>query len=114
MKERLEPPYLEQIGLIPSSASISKRLVRMKTAILYKQQKFNLLREESEGFAMLCTLITSNMLVGMDAYMKFYRPKGKTVQEIKEIREGVIKSRVDFVLGSVRELIGYFDLSPSK
>jgi hypothetical protein len=113
MKERLESLYLERIGLIPSSAVVERKFVRIKTSILYKQQKFNLLQEESEGFAMLSALFTCNLLSSFDTYQNYYKGS-KTLEEIRHIRSEHLSSRVKFVLHSTISLIGYFDLSPSK
>ncbi|KAJ1568862.1 THO complex subunit 2, partial [Cladochytrium tenue] len=113
LKERLEPENLEAIGLIPSHVAFKRKSIRMNTAILYKQQKFNLLREESEGFSMLETHVASNLLSPLDTYMQLYKGK-KTVQEILALREEHLGQRVEFVLHCVTSLIGYFDLSPSK
>ena len=55
LRERLEPETLEAAGLLSSAALFSKKQIRINTAQLYRQQKYNLLREESEGFAKLVT-----------------------------------------------------------
>lgn len=55
--ERLEAETLEAAGVLSSAAAFNKRQVRINTAMLYRQQKFNLLREESEGFAKVITAL---------------------------------------------------------
>ena len=55
LKARLDPETLEQAQLIPSQLLLNQKLVRTKTKLFYKQQKYNLLREESEGYAKLIT-----------------------------------------------------------
>ncbi|RKP18420.1 hypothetical protein ROZALSC1DRAFT_29898, partial [Rozella allomycis CSF55] len=57
MKERLEPGLLEAAGIIPSATMFSRRIVRINTQKVYRQTKFNLLREESEGFAKLAVCL---------------------------------------------------------
>ena len=52
-KERLEPDLLEAANLIYSSVNWSKKQIRINTALLYKQHRFNLFREETEGYARL-------------------------------------------------------------
>ena len=50
-----EGEFLEECGLIPSAAGWKEEEVRVNTRLVYTQQKFNLLREESEGYAKLIT-----------------------------------------------------------
>nr|CDS33837.1 tho complex subunit 2 [Hymenolepis microstoma] len=85
LMERLSDETLEQISLISSHSQTRTRYVRIKTRLFYKQQKFNLLREESEGYAKLM-IDLSNTPVGS--------------------AEGC--------LTHVRSLIGYFDLDPNR
>uniref|UniRef100_A0A3P9JYT3 THO complex subunit 2 n=1 Tax=Oryzias latipes TaxID=8090 RepID=A0A3P9JYT3_ORYLA len=54
LKERLDPETLESLGLIKQAHQFNQKIVKIKTK-LYKQQKFNLLREENEGYAKLIT-----------------------------------------------------------
>jgi THO complex subunit 2 len=51
------------------------------------QQKFNLLREESEGYSKLVTELT---------------------------RSELSESNVESVIGTVQSLVGYFDLDPNR
>ena len=44
---------MESLGLIKQSQQFNQRSVKIKTKLFYKQQKFNLLREENEGYAKL-------------------------------------------------------------
>lgn len=53
MRRVLEPPVLEQLGLIRDT--FPKMGIRQATNILYKQANYNLLREETEGYAKLAT-----------------------------------------------------------
>uniref|UniRef100_A0A3B3VA06 THO complex subunit 2 n=1 Tax=Poecilia latipinna TaxID=48699 RepID=A0A3B3VA06_9TELE len=70
LKERLDPETLESLGLIKQAHQFNQKIVKIKTK-LYKQQKFNLLREENEGYAKLITElgqdlsgnITSNLVL---------------------------------------------------
>ncbi len=55
--ERLEPTLLEEAALLTSAAAFSKKVARVNTASLYRQQKYNLLREESEGFSKVVVLL---------------------------------------------------------
>lgn len=55
LKERLDAETLENMGLVQSKALFQQKYVKTKTKLYYKQQKFNLLREESEGYSKLIT-----------------------------------------------------------
>ena len=46
---------LENVGLVKNSQQFQQKYVKIKTKLYYKQQKFNLLREENEGYAKLLT-----------------------------------------------------------
>ncbi|EME32701.1 THO complex subunit 2 [Galdieria sulphuraria] len=46
---------LESNGLLSSSTQWTRRAIRTNTRLFYTQEKFNLLREETEGFAKLIT-----------------------------------------------------------
>ncbi|RKP07716.1 transcription factor/nuclear export subunit protein 2-domain-containing protein [Thamnocephalis sphaerospora] len=69
--------------------------VRRRTTMIYKQQKFNLLREESEGYAKLVTELTREM------------PKNG-------VPAAVVEKRAQETLHRVQSLIGYFDLDPNR
>ncbi len=58
--ERLEPLFLEGIGIIASADLLNKKLIKLNTAVYYRQQKFNLLREESEGFSRLLVMLAES------------------------------------------------------
>ena len=49
LMERCEGEFLEEAGLFPSALGWKKKEVRVNTKLVYTQQKFNLLREESEA-----------------------------------------------------------------
>lgn len=57
LRERLEAELLEEAGLLQSAQLFNKKQIRINTSMLYKQQKYNLLREESEGFAKLVCVL---------------------------------------------------------
>lgn len=85
LMERLSDETLEQISLISSHMQTRTRYVRIKTRLFYKQQKFNLLREESEGYAKLIVDLSN-------------APLGSA----------------EVCITHVRSLIGYFDLDPNR
>ena len=55
IKERLEIDTLQDCNLLKMKKVFYTRFIKVKTKLFYKQQKFNLLREESEGYAKLIT-----------------------------------------------------------
>lgn len=88
--ERLELDFLELAGLIPSSALLGKKIVRNNTANTYKQHKFNLLREESEGYSKLVIELSIDLPIASDP------------------------GKVALALRNIQALIGYFDLDPNR
>nr|XP_023020410.1 THO complex subunit 2 [Leptinotarsa decemlineata] len=54
LKERLEIDTLQEVGVLKNNSFYSK-FIKVKTKLYYKQRKFNLFREECEGFAKLVT-----------------------------------------------------------
>ncbi|XP_056665928.1 THO complex subunit 2-like isoform X2 [Monodelphis domestica] len=87
LKERLEPETLESLGLIKQSQQFIQKSVKIKTKLFYKQQKFNLLREENEGYA-------------------------KLIAELGQDLSGHITS--DLILENIKSLIGCFNLDPNR
>ena len=55
IKERLEIDTLQDCSLLKTKKIFYSRFIKVKTKLFYKQQKFNLLREENEGYAKLIT-----------------------------------------------------------
>lgn len=53
MRQILDPPVLQELGLIRST--FARLGIRLSTNLLYRQANYNLLREETEGFAKLTT-----------------------------------------------------------
>ncbi|XP_066227917.1 THO complex subunit 2-like [Saccopteryx leptura] len=87
LKERLDPETLESLGLIKQSQQFNQRSVKIKTKLFYKQQKFNLLREENEGYA-------------------------KLIVELGQDLSENITSKL--ILENIKSLIGCFNLDPSR
>uniref|UniRef100_A0A803XVD1 THO complex subunit 2 n=1 Tax=Meleagris gallopavo TaxID=9103 RepID=A0A803XVD1_MELGA len=84
---RLDPETLESLGLIKQSQQFNQKSVKIKTKLFYKQQKFNLLREENEGYA-------------------------KLIAELGQDLSGNITS--DLILENIKSLIGCFNLDPNR
>ncbi|KAL2342397.1 hypothetical protein Fmac_003682 [Flemingia macrophylla] len=90
LQERCEEEFLGEAELIKIKAQELKgKEVRVNTRLLYQQTKFNLLREESEGYAKLVTLLC--------------RDSKAPTQKASAATIGIIKS-----------LIGHFDLDPNR
>uniref|UniRef100_A0A3Q3X0R8 THO complex subunit 2 n=1 Tax=Mola mola TaxID=94237 RepID=A0A3Q3X0R8_MOLML len=87
LKERLDPETLESLGLIKQAHQFNQKIVKIKTKLFYKQQKFNLLREENEGY-------------------------GKLITELGQDLSGNITSHL--ILESIKSLIGCFNLDPNR
>ncbi|XP_024602911.1 THO complex subunit 2 isoform X8 [Neophocaena asiaeorientalis asiaeorientalis] len=87
LKERLDPETLESLGLIKQSQQFNQKSVKIKTKLFYKQQKFNLLREENEGYA-------------------------KLIAELGQDLSGNTTS--DLILENIKSLIGCFNLDPNR
>lgn len=80
-------------------AALQRAYVKRNTTLFFKQSKYNLLRESSEGFSCLIVLLT-----GPDAL------HSSPADEI----QGDIATRAKRVWGKVMALIGYFNLSPPR
>ncbi|XP_065616402.1 THO complex subunit 2 isoform X3 [Quercus suber] len=89
-QERCEEEFLWEAEMIKIKAQdLKNKEVRVNTRLLYQQTKFNLLREESEGYAKLVTLLC--------------RDSEASTQNVSAATIGIIKS-----------LIGHFDLDPNR
>ncbi|KAG8920996.1 THO complex subunit 2 [Tulasnella sp. 417] len=101
-RDRLEFGLLGLAKLV-DLAKVSSRVARVRTAMLYKQRKFNLLRETNEGYSKLISEITS--LVGPPHSSETGQPTESLVTIRKRARAAWEK-----VVGT----IGYFDLDPNR
>ncbi|CAA7023649.1 unnamed protein product [Microthlaspi erraticum] len=89
-QERCEEEFLWEAEMVKIKAQDLKgKEVRLNTRLLYQQTKFNLLREESEGYAKLVTLLC--------------RGSASSSHNTSAATMGIIKS-----------LIGHFDLDPNR
>ncbi|XP_058449396.1 THO complex subunit 2 [Malaya genurostris] len=86
LKERLEIDTLQDVGTIKNRSFYTK-FIKVKTKLYYKQRRFNLFREESEGYAKLITELNQDFNETI------------TVQSILEI---------------IKSLIGCFNLDPNR
>lgn len=96
-RERLETSLSSNAGLIPDKSMFDKKEIRMKTGLFYKQNKFNLLREQSEGYSKLTAELTSSL-----------------APPLTPLTSAAIEDRARPVWEKVISLIGYFDLDPNR
>ncbi|XP_017047454.1 THO complex subunit 2 [Drosophila ficusphila] len=86
LKERLEIDTLQEVGIVKNKSFYSK-FIKVKTKLYYKQRRFNLFREESEGFAKLITELN---------------------QEFEE------STTPESIMDIIKSLIGCFNLDPNR
>ncbi|XP_063849502.1 THO complex subunit 2-like isoform X3 [Scylla paramamosain] len=87
LKERLEIETLGDAGIVRHKKNFHTKQIKVKTKLFYKQQKFNLLREETEGYAKLVTELN---------------------QEITD------RITPNSMIQVIRSLIGGFNLDPNR
>ncbi|EIW70014.1 hypothetical protein TREMEDRAFT_29485 [Tremella mesenterica DSM 1558] len=95
----ISPHTLLQLGLHPiphNPQALQRSLVKRNTTLFFKQSKYNLLRESSEGFSGLIVLLT-----GPDALTSDFTHTARI-------------ARAKRLWGKVMSLIGYFNLSPPR
>ncbi|XP_023289928.1 THO complex subunit 2 isoform X2 [Orussus abietinus] len=85
LKERLEIDTLQDVGTL-KNRNFQTKFIKVKTKLYYKQRKFNLFREESEGYS-------------------------KLIVELNQERPA---NEVAPTLEIVKSLIGYFNLDPNR
>ncbi|KAG2361997.1 transcription factor/nuclear export subunit protein 2-domain-containing protein [Suillus spraguei] len=102
-RERLDLTLLASAGLVSDKMSFDKKEIRTRTGLFYKQNKFNLLREQSEGYSKLSVELTSSL--GPAHSHADARP----VESYASIED-----RARQVWEKVISLIGYFDLDPNR
>nr|CAG8487603.1 15373_t:CDS:10 [Entrophospora candida] len=96
IKTRLDVSLLHNAGLV-DEFNFNKRAVRINTAILYKQQKYNLMREESEGYSKIVCELASNC-----------------DPTFTDENENDRNQRANSLLELIKTLIGYFHLDPNR
>lgn len=91
---RLEPEILYVTKLTSTvPQDYSRRYMQIRTSLYYKQKRFNLIREESEGYSKLITELTS-MLDSSNEFEDTYT--------------------IDLALNTIKSLIGCFKLDGNK
>lgn len=98
---RLELPLLVLAGLV--NDKLPGKAPRIRTAMFFKQRKFNLLRETNEGYSKL--VVEMNSFVGAAHSSETGRPT--------EPRSTITK-RAESAWEKLVGYIGYFDLDPNR
>lgn len=88
---RANPSSIEDIE--GQSEMLRKRMMKINTAMVYKQQKYNLLREETEGYSKLLVVLS-------------VMPNSESILEVP--------SDVHHYIKNILSLIGYFDMDPNR
>jgi len=110
--------FLYETGLIPFPADlVAKQATCVNTGLHYKQQRFNLLREETEGDSHLATELISAMGPGLVSHLVpadsgqgdlTAYPHLRSILlpgETSQIRD----SRIENVSNNIQAMIGFFD-----
>lgn len=92
-RERLDAKLLVALGLINNAGTFDKRQVVVNSRHLYRQQKFNLLREENEGY--------SKLLSEVETF----------IQRCPNVASD---SKARQLTTNIQSLVGYFDLDPNR
>lgn len=108
--ERTDSEFVKAVGVSDVQA-FDKKYIRAKTAYLYTQSKFNLLREESQGFSKLLVLLSECNIPSIESlYLTF---KGK-LKDLRDIRDKIVKEEAERVLDQILRLIGTFELDSNR
>ncbi|KAE8184966.1 hypothetical protein CF336_g7596, partial [Tilletia laevis] len=127
--ERLELPLLHRLNLFPEPLNtINARVAKVNTSINYKQDKYNLLREENEGYTALIKLLLESIgpalkpvyvLDQSNSHSSSTAPTGANytsppiaIIETESAHERT--TRATIVLKKIRALVGYFNLDSSR
>lgn len=79
------------------------------------QQKFNLLREESEGYSKLVTELTRSEVHTAHTHTTHTNAHSLRVVVVRRLSVAQLsESNVESVIGTLQSLVGYFDLDPNR
>lgn len=91
LQERCEEEFLHEAEMWKlDPTEFKKKAVRVNTRLIYTQTKFNLLREESEGYSKLITMLNQSGSSSLS------------------------KENSSSVIEAIKSLIGHFDLDPNR
>jgi len=95
----LDSYTLDRSGTAPSYENFTRRYVKFQTNVLYRQKRFNLLAEESEGWAKVITLLCS--------FPQKPPHSNTSINSSSSVD-------CDTTLQELRAYIGTFDLDPNR
>ncbi|KAG4301413.1 hypothetical protein PCK1_002339 [Pneumocystis canis] len=96
-RERLESNLLVSVSAISSHVNFTKKAIRINTSLLYKQTKFNLIREENEGY--------SKLIIEVNFFLQ---------SDILNNDKNMISLKIKQMLNNITSLIGFFDLDSNR
>ncbi|KAI7906687.1 transcription factor/nuclear export subunit protein 2-domain-containing protein [Cokeromyces recurvatus] len=99
-KVHLSVQLLVDCGVISNKAAFERRLIRLNTAMLYKQDKFNLAREAGEGYSNLL-----NELTNASIHNECDTNGSSTIDPM---------IKIPYLLNSITSLMGVFHLDPNR
>jgi hypothetical protein len=109
--ERTDSEFIKAVG-VSDVGAFDKKYIRANTAYLYTQSKFNLLREESQGFSKLLVLLSEN--AGIPSIDNLYQGSKGKLQDLREIRAKIVQEEAVRVLDQILRLIGTFELDSNR
>lgn len=112
-------PLLVSVGLVKDETAFNKKGIRINTANLYKQQKFNLLREENEGYSGLISELLGGMGPPVTAlydipFDEIHNWQTAPTRIVEQESPRDRNRRARNVMRNISALIGYFDLDPNR
>lgn len=131
LKERLELDFLEALTIVSNSNMLSRKEIRARTSLLYVQNKYNLFREESEGYSKLIVELVSSLPPQIDAYDIYSnrylntenqniqnniktQDLDKCIEDSKSLRKKIVTTNAIMIWDNIKSLIGYFNLDPNR
>ncbi|KAG5519102.1 hypothetical protein PMAC_002189 [Pneumocystis sp. 'macacae'] len=96
-RERLESNLLVLVSAISNHVNFTKKAIRINTSLLYKQTKFNLIREENEGY--------SKLIVEVNFFLQ---------SDILNNDKNMTTFKIEHFLNNITSLIGFFDLDSNR
>ncbi|KAF7301535.1 hypothetical protein MIND_00719000 [Mycena indigotica] len=101
--QMLDTSVSSSVGFVADKNFFDKKEIRTRTGLFYKQNKFNLLREQSEGYSKLTAELTSSL-----------GPAHSSITGLPIESYEAIHQRARPVWEKVISLVGYFDLDPNR
>ena len=115
MMTSLSLKLLAGAGVIKDEKFFQGKMKRLLTTLVYKQQKFNLLREETEGYSKLAVILCSLPLPQAQSQLQSQsQASSRTAGPGNESSSGTVDHEVSRYINQVLALIGHFDLDANR